>query len=314
MTNSYDLRQDLRSVLDALHLKTAVLAAEQMVSSHEIASELQWSQNEVVGCLKELKDAALAEAGKSMAGGWRTTRTGDQRAVELRASRAEGRERYEHTMRQILRVAIERHDGDFLADDWEAWELHEPDLSPVTKSERHTAMDALEALTCVKSIHAHGAPHVRSEVTAKGRMVLGRSDVSLADEVFGPPARASTTNYDQRVGIQTGSMTNQGGIQTGDGSVMNVTITNDQRTAISDHLNQIREALADETLPAEVTGPIARTVEELEAAVNEDEPQVSRLRNLQQQALNAAVTSTATEAGQRLVQLLVGLGNQFVMG
>lgn len=312
MIHAYDLKPDLRAVLDMLHLKTAALTAEQMVSSHQIASELQWSQNDVVGCLGELQDAGLAKPGRSVAGGWRTTRTGDQRVKELRVSRAEGRERYEHTMRQILRVAVEKNDGDFLANDWEAWELHEPDLSPVTRSERNTAMDALEALKCIKSMHANGAPHVRSEVTAKGRMVLGRSDVSLADEVFGSPA--STTNYDQRVGIQTGSMTNQGGIQTGDGSVMNVSITNDQRTAVSHHLDQIREVLADQTLPADVTGPVTRTVEELETVVSEEAPQPSRLRDLQQQALNAAVTSTTTEAGQKLVQLLVGLGNHFPMG
>ncbi len=59
-------------------------------------------------------------------------------------------------MRQILRVAIEEEDGDFLRDEWEVWALNEAGTSAVTLAEREAAMDALEAQGLISSIHSSG--------------------------------------------------------------------------------------------------------------------------------------------------------------
>jgi hypothetical protein len=124
-------------------------------------------------------------------------------------------------------------------------------------------MYALEEQELISSIHSSGASHVRCEVISRGRMMLGRPDISLADAHLGRTP-TSTTTYDQRVGIQADTFTNQGAVQTGDHAIQHVTITNDQRRAALAQLELIRQALRDPDLPANVVEPVSEAVEVLE--------------------------------------------------
>lgn len=304
---------DTRRVLHELHRQSADLAsADEWVARTAIATELELADYDTNEHLVALKNADLAKDSGRMSGGWRPTNAGRRLAEHLQTSRASGRERYEYTMREILRRAVEDEDGDFTRDEWEAWDLHEAGLPQVTLRERETAMDALEQQECITSIHAHGANHVRCEVTAKGRMVPGRPDVSLTDALFGQ--RPSPTTYDQRVGIQTETFTNQGGVQTGDHTVQHVIITNDQRNLVIQHLDQVRKVLADPTLPTEVVDTVEESVNAIETAMDADEPRPTELRQLRDTALAAAVTAVGTEAGKQLLQLLVDLGGVLPLG
>jgi hypothetical protein len=210
-------------------------------------------------------------------------------------------------MRQLLHRAVTEAGGYFTRDQWEAWELHEPGLAPAPIDEREAALDALEEHQYVKSLHAWGARHVRSEVTAKGRMVLGRQDVSLADALFSGGS-TNVTTYDQRVGVQAQSFTNQGALQTGDQSTQYVNISNQQKHIVLEHLAQIREVLSDPDLPNDIVRTVQETADEIEEAMNDDATPSSRLHQLREKALGAAVTAAGTEAGKQLLQLIIDLG------
>lgn len=213
--------------------------------------------------LNTFTESGLAKNSERISSGWRISSSGRQLAEQLRTSRTSGRERYEHAMRQILRIAVEEADGDFTRDEWEVWDLHAPGLPEVPLVERESAMYALEEQELISSIHSSGASHVRCEVISRGRMMLGRPDISLADAHLGRTP-TSTTTYDQRVGIQADTFTNQGAVQTGDHAIQHVTITNDQRRAALAQLELIRQALRDPDLPADVVEPVSEAVEVLE--------------------------------------------------
>lgn len=298
---------DTRRVLVELCRQAETLGPDEWVSRADIRGVLQLGDLESHEHLTTLQELGLAKDSGSLAGGWRPTSAGRQLSATLAASRASGRDRYEHTMRELLRLASQKMGGHFTRDDWETWDLHEADLPPVTLDEREAAMDALEEQGCLTSNHAWGARHVRCQVTSKGRMILGRSDVSLADAVFDEP-RTSVTSYDQRVGIQATSFTNQGALQTGDHTIQKVTITNDQRQLLIQHLQELRTILKDPGLPQGVVEEVGQAVDELEAAAADGEAAPGRLQALREKALTAAVTAAGTEAGKRLLQGLVDLG------
>lgn len=258
---------DAVAVLLRLADLSAPLTANQWLTRFTIGEGLELPEEDVLDHLTAFAELGLAKESEAMSSGWRVSSAGRRRAEQLRASRDFGRDRYEHTMRQILRLAVEEEDGDFLRDEWEAWELHAPGSPEVTLTEREAAMDALEAQDLVSSIHSSGSNHVRCEVTTKGRMMLGRPDISLADAHLG--STAAPVTYDQRVGIQAETFTNQGAVQTGDHTVQHVTITNDQRHAALTQLEVIRQALQDPELPSEVVQPVTQALEVLEEELDE---------------------------------------------
>lgn len=168
-------------------------------------------------------------------------------------------------------------------------------------------MDALAGQDYITSIDSAGDDHVRCEVTGKGRMVLGRPDIYLTDAMFAQSSAATT--YDNRVGIQTETFTNQGAVQTGDHAVQQVTITNDQRSLVLQHLTRIRETLTDEDLEPGVVDAVTEAVDNFEDAVQNGDPDPSILRQLREQALGAAAAAVGTEAGGQLLQQLIALGS-----
>lgn len=298
---------DTRRVLLELCHQGKALGPDEWVSRKQINSALHLSDLATHEHLTFLQELGLATSSGRMSGGWRPTGAGRRLSADLHTSRTSGRERYEHTMRELLRLAVAKPRGDFTRDDWEAWDLHEPDLSPVTLAEREAAMDSLEQQDYLTSTHAWGARHVRSQVTAKGRMVLSRPDISVADAGFGE-ARTSVMNYDQRVGIRAETFTNQGAVQTGDHTVQQVIITNDQRQMLIQHLEHLRGILDDPALPRDVVEIVGQAVDDLEAVAAEDGTSPGRLHELREKALTAAVTAAGTEAGKRLLQSVVDLG------
>lgn len=299
---------DTLEVLTELCRQAEKLGPHGWVAREQIRTTLQLGDLESHEHLMALQELGLAKGSGRMTGGWRPTGAGRRLGAELLASRTTGRGRYEHTMRELLRQAGLKTGGHFTRDDWETWDLHEPDQPPVTLVEREAAMDALEEQGCLTSDHAWGDRHVRCQVTPKGRMVLGRPDVSLADAVFGE-ARTSVTTYDQRIGIQAESFTNQGALQTGDHTVQHVTISNDQRQLLVQHLEELRGILEDPGLPRGVVEAVGQAVDELEAVAVDDEAAPGRLQALREKALTAAVTAAGTEAGKRLLQSIVDLGS-----
>lgn len=307
MTTTQVPDPDTLRVLTELCRLAETLGADEWVSRADIRSALQLGDLESHEHLASLQELGLARDSGRLAGGWRPTGAGRRLHTERLSSRTSGRERYEHTMREILRLATARPGGDFTRDAWESWDLHEPDLPPVTLVEREAAMDALEQQGCLESIHAWGARHVRCKVTPKGRMVLGRLDIFLADAVF-DESRTSVTHYDQRVGIRAESFTNQGALQTGDHAVQQVTITNDQRQLLVQHLEHIRGILEDSALPQDVVETVGQAVDELQGVAADGEARPGRLQELREKALGAAVTAAGTEAGKRLLQSIVDLG------
>lgn len=304
---------DAVAVLLRLAELSASISTDQWVSRLTVGEGLGLPEEDVLDHLTTLTAYGLARNSERLSSGWRISSAGRRLAEQLRISRTSGRERYEHTMRQILRIAVEEEDGDFLRDEWEAWDLHAPGLPEVPLMERESAMDALEEQELISSIHSSGASHVRCEVTAKGRMMLGRPDISLADaHLVRTPV--STTTYDQRVGIRADTFTNQGAVQIGDHATQHVTITNDQRRAVFAQLDRIRQALQDPDLPADVAEPVSEAVEKLEQELGADQPAAGRLRELREKALTAAAGALGTEAGRSLTQMVVDLSKFLPLG
>lgn len=297
----------LERVLMTLHDATSQ-HPDSFLGSAALADRCELSEEDLADHLDTLQQERLVRANPRLAGGWRPTEAGSRTAVELHSSRRSGRHRIEHTMRQILHHAMAEDGGRFTRSRWEAWDLHEDDLPAVTQQEREDALSSLREQRLISANGAAGAPFDLCEVTPQGRMVLGRPDLSIADAIFQPGANGAT--YDYRVGIQAHTVTTQGGpIQTGDNSVQHVTVTHDQRRLVVQHLDEIRTSLADPSLPNDVVASVGEAIEAIDAELAQEEPEPKRIRQLRDKGLTAAASAMGTEAGKRLWQLLIDLGD-----
>lgn len=279
-------------------------------STSVVGEGMGLQEGDVLDYLNSLARLGLVKKIDRMVSGWRISTDGRRLAEQQRASRTSGRDRQEHTLREILRFAVDEEGGEFTRGEWEEWDLHESDLSSVALVDRESAMDALEAQGLISSNHSTNVDHVRCEVTARGRMALGRTDRSLADACFGSPTAISTT-YDQRVGIQADTFANHGAVQAGDHNVQHVTITSNQRESALAQLEVIRDLLRDSELSSDVVEPISSSVGDLEQELRNESPNVLRLHKLRDNALSAAMGAVASEAGSTLVAALVALAESF---
>ncbi|MGO0575867.1 hypothetical protein [Ornithinimicrobium panacihumi] len=299
---------DAAAVLLRLDELSQPLGPDQWVSRLAVGEGLGLAEEDVLDLLTTLVELGLARNSERMSSGWRISSTGRRAAERWRTSRTSGRDRVDRTMREILRRAVEEERGVFLRDEWEVWDLHAPGTPPVSMSEREAAMDALEAQDLISSIHSSGSNHSRCEVTSRGKTMLGRPDLSLADAYLG---HARSVTYDQRVGIQADTFTNQGAVQTGDHTVQHVTITNDQRQAAIQQLQVIREMLQDPDLPREVVPAVLEAVEGIEDELTTANPARGRLSQWRDQAMSSAAGAIGTEAGRTILQVLIDLPKIF---
>lgn len=112
-----------------------------------------------------------------VSGGWRTSARGDELARRSIESMTSGRDRQEHTMREILRLGGDRPFG---PGEWQSWDLHADGAPVVAEDERIRALAALERLGYVAAKHSWQMKYIRCEVPAPGVDVLSRPDISLA--------------------------------------------------------------------------------------------------------------------------------------
>ena len=76
------------------------------------------------------------------------------------------------------------------------------------KRERETCLAALEQQQYVEGRHGSGRKFLRTKLTERGRLVLGRPDVSLTEGLF---AGSSAPTYDQRMEVKADTFNNHGG-------------------------------------------------------------------------------------------------------
>lgn len=269
-------------------------------SMQSAGKALGLGMDDVLEHTENLEARGLLRGSGRVSGGHRPTSVGRQVVKEMQQSRLSGSDRYDHTAREILRRMAE-DGGDVIWDEVAAWGLHEDGLPEVTEQERQTCMTVLEDQGYIKGTHAHGQGFVRTTLLDKGRLVLGRPEVSLTGGLF---AGSSVTNYDNRVGVQADMFNNQGGqVQTGDYGVQNM-INQDMRQQILTKVESVRDLLAyseyDEKARVEVSE--ALDVVEAEAKGN-GEPGV--IQAAAQKALNAAALVGGTTVANHIVQ---GLG------
>lgn len=270
----------------------------------ELEDSSNMTEQDVRFQLGQLREADLVVAGESIAGGWRTTPEGTRIAAGLKASLEEGQLRLEHTMRAIL-ANLKDAGGEATRDDWMSWDLHEDGREPVIFEDRVQALDLLKEGEYTTSLHANGAPHLRVEITSRGRAVLPRHDVLLTGGMF---ERGQTTNFDQRIGVQAQTFHNDGGaVQTGDHAVQNITITNAQVERINEGIAATREVLAREDLDASVRAEVSAVVDELESATHQ-QAETGVLHALITKATMAAASAAGSAAGGSLIQSLATIG------
>lgn len=291
------MRRTEGKILLIVHQRT-VGTRETYVSHTGISAELDLPEEDTIDYLRRLEDWGLVRDSGRLSGGWRITIDGKDVVEEFEASRRTGAERHDHVMRTVLQHLADRGQHVTLTE-MMAWELHELDTPPVSQVELESYLDALEEKGLITSIHAAQGRHIRTELTPKGRMALGRPDLRLAESAPGP---SSVVN--QNIGINnSGTFNNTGGqVQTGDNSSQQLTNMRDQRQQIAVQINNVEDVLASADIDAQVKAAVADIVEEIKKENASPSPRPSTLRELVRRALESAVGA----AGSQGVSALLG--------
>lgn len=312
MTNGRLYAQLHQSGQGEVLLALASLTAEdpgRLVPDSSLVAATDRDRREVRFFLDKLRNNELVEQTTRASGGWRLTPDGVRVAGGLKHSLEHGILRLNYAMRMILGSLKGPHDGTAERTDWIDWDLHEDGYRQVTLEEREQALDVLKETNYITSNSTSHKPHLRINITNRGRLIWEREDI-LLDGLL--DMKEPEPQIHQRIGIQAQTFHNNGGaVQTGDNAIQNTTITNTQVERINEGIAASRAVIARENLNETVRVEISEALDELEAAAAQ-QPEKGVLHGLLTKATMAAAGTAGSAAGGAIFQSLATIGSAIV--